>query len=391
MQAMEFRFIHSINDVPEADWDALWSSDYPFSKHAWFAALENSGSTNAKSGWQPLHCLGYQSDSLCFAMPLFLKTHSYGEYVFDWAWADAYHRSGIDYYPKLLNAIPFTPATGPRWAAANELQDEDQIQLISAIKRKAETLQASSFHSLFPCANSQSIFQGNSFAERSACQYHWFNRNYDSFDDFLSDLSSRKRKNIKKERSKCAAYDIQFYHGNEASEEDWKLFYAFYHRTYLKRSGRPGYLSESFFTELANTLGDQIILAMVEIEGKKVAGAVYFKDNETLYGRYWGTFNDIDGLHFETCYYKGIEYAIKHKLKRFDPGAQGEHKIQRGFQPVRTCSYHWLSDPRFQSAVGDFCEAEAKENISYIQHARSFLPFKDGHDLADIDAVSGAR
>lgn len=384
---MQFTFVDTILDIDADKWDALWQSAYPFTRWAFFAALERSGSTDAESGWLPKHCVAFDQGQLVFAMPLFLKTHSYGEYVFDWAWADAYHRNGVEYYPKLLNAIPFTPATGPRWASARKLNQHDVQSLKDGLVQQAEALKASSIHTLFPEQGSRTLFDESAFIQRSSHQYHWFNRNYSDFDDFLQDLSSRKRKNIKKERLKCQSYDVHFYSGNDASDEDWRLFYTLYHRTYLKRSGRPGYLSSTFFTDLAQALGDNIVLALVEFEGKKMAGAVYFKDDTCLYGRYWGTLHDVDGLHFETCYYRGIEYAIANKLTRFDPGAQGEHKIQRGFQPIATCSYHWLADPRFHSAVSDFCQNEAKENHAYIEHARGFLPFKEGHPLADINAV----
>ena len=384
---MQFSFVDSILNIAAKEWDALWQSPYPFTRWAFFAALERSGSTNAESGWIPKHCVAFDSGKLVFAMPLFLKTHSYGEYVFDWAWADAYHRNGMEYYPKLLNAVPFTPATGPRWASKQPLTDEDYEHLQASLVSEAQAHNASSVHALFPEYKSREFFSKSGFIQRSAHQYHWFNRDYRCFDDFLQDLSSRKRKNIKKERLKCQGYTVNFCNGNEASEEDWQLFYTLYHRTYLKRSGRPGYLSPTFFTDLAQALGEHIVLALVEFEGKKMAGAVYFKDDTCLYGRYWGTLHEVDGLHFETCYYRGIEYAIEHKLKRFDPGAQGEHKIQRGFQPIATCSYHWLAEPRFHSAIGDFCQREAIENNAYIEHARGFLPFKEGHSLADINII----
>lgn len=380
---MQFSFINSIFELPADDWNALWPSRYPFSQHAFFAALERSGSTNASTGWQASHCVAHADNELVFAMPLFIKTHSYGEYVFDWGWADAYMRAGLEYYPKLLNAIPFTPATGPRLASKHPLAESDVENLKLALIDKANAISASSIHALFPSGDSRRVFDATAFIQRKGHQYHWFNNGYQSFDDFMQDLSSRKRKNIKKERAKCGDYNITFHNGKEASEADWKLFYTLYHRTYLKRSGRPGYLTASFFTELAASLGEQIVLALVEHEGQKIAGAVYFKDQECLYGRYWGTLVDIDGLHFETCYYQGIEYAIKNKLSRFDPGAQGEHKIQRGFQPIETCSFHWLADARFSAAVEDFCIAEAEDNARYIEQAREYLPFKEGHPLVD--------
>jgi len=384
---MRITFIKSISDICPQMWNSLWETRYPFTQHGFLESLEASKSCSKESGWEPMHCVGYQDEKLVFAMPLYLKTHSYGEYVFDWSWADAYHRSGLEYYPKLVNAIPFTPATGPRWASKMPLSHDQYKVILSRLTHQASIFNVSGFHSLFPSQTSQNLFSPNTFTKRHACQFHWFNQGYENLDDFLQTFSSRKRKNIRKERDKCKDIHIQFYHGDEATEEDWHLFYTLYHHTYLKRSGRPGYLGKTFFTRLAKILGDQIILVLAEKNEEKVAGAVYFKDDECLYGRYWGAMEEIDGLHFETCYYQGIEYAIKYQLKRFDPGAQGEHKIQRGFQAIRTCSYHHLYDNRFHNAVASFCEEESKETTNYIEHARSLLPFKEGVDLIDSEIL----
>lgn len=381
---MRFEFIPSIQEISAERWDALWPNNYPFTRHAFFRALEESNSTTAKSGWQPSHCTAYEGDKLVFVLPLFIKTHSYGEYVFDWGWADAYARSGLEYYPKLLNAIPFTPATGPRWASQTSLSKSAQLEITDALFSHARAIGASSFHCLFPSLENRNFFQEKdtvSFIQRDGYQYHWFNQNYTDFEDFLNQFSSRKRKNIRKERKKCDGIDIKFYSGHDATQDQWALFYQLYHRTYLKRSGRPGYLGPQFFSNLAQSMPEHILLALAELDGQFIAGAVYFKDDDTLYGRYWGTLEDIDGLHFETCYYQGIEYAIKHKLSRFDPGAQGEHKIQRGFQPIKTCSFHWLADPRFQHAVHAFCESEKNDVSSYIEDARGYLPFKENTPL----------
>jgi len=319
---MIFQFIDSIEQIEQSDWNALWSSQYPFTKYEFLHALESSGSTTESSGWQPYHLVGKENDQLVFVMPMYLKTHSYGEYVFDWAWADAYSRVGLEYYPKLVNA---------------------REKLI----------------------------------ERKGCQFHWFNENYADFDEYLSHFSSRKRKNIRKERQKTSEFNIHIQAASERTLSDWEWFYQLYHRTYLKRSGRPGYLSQDFFTLLAKSLPDQLLLASAEYKNEKIAGAVYFKDDACLYGRYWGTSMDIDALHFETCYYRGIDYAIQHKLQRFDPGAQGEHKIQRGFQSVATCSYHWINNAEFRPAIEQFCAQEQEHNAHYIADARSYLPFKE--------------
>jgi len=375
---MNIRFLNSINEVSASEWDALWPTSYPFTRHAFLLALETSNSTNKESGWQVQHLVAHENDTLVFAMPLYLKTHSYGEYVFDWGWADAYARYGMEYYPKLLNAIPFTPATGPRWACAQGWEDNLETLFETLIQRATQN-NISSLHCLFPCQKTKKIFAENSnYIPRQGCQFHWFNQNFRNFDHYLESFSSRKRKNIRKERKKCEDFDIVFLDGHQANAEDWELFYQLYHRTYLKRSGRAGYLGRSFFSALAQSMPENILLAQAKHKGDPIAGAIYFRDDECLYGRYWGTKMDIDGLHFETCYYRGIEYAIEHGLSRFDPGAQGEHKIQRGFQSVETCSYHWIADSQFRTAITDFCESEAKHNAHYVSDARTYLPFKEG-------------
>ena len=374
---MQYRFIDSIKHVDKNAWNALWPSTYPFTKFEFLHALEISGSTTEKSGWQPSHLIAYEGESLVFAMPMYLKTHSYGEYVFDWSWADAYARNGLDYYPKLLSAIPFTPATGPRWAVADKTLLNFQ-EVNAYIVEHAKAMKASSFHCLFPDAESKQLFVGTDLIERNGCQFHWFNRNYRDFDDYLSHFSSRKRKNIRKERQKTAEFNIEIASAAERETKDWEWFYQLYHRTYLKRSGRPGYLGADFFLELANTLADQLLLASASYNGENIAGAVYFKDDDCLYGRYWGSSLEVDALHFETCYYRGIDYAIEHQLQRFDPGAQGEHKIQRGFQAVKTCSYHWVENAAFRTAIDRFCAQEREHNEHYLRDARSYLPFKEG-------------
>jgi len=383
--AMQLEFIQTIERESQDDWNSLWKNSYPFTRYEFLNALEKSGSTTEQSGWQPYHLIGKDSGRLVFAMPMYLKTHSYGEYVFDWSWADAYARTGLDYYPKLLNAIPFTPATGPRWGVAEEI-DLNFDEVLGFICEHAHENQISSFHSLFPDAQCKQTIH-TKLSQRQGCQFHWFNDSYANFDDYLSHFSSRKRKNIRKERSKTSEFTITIESAENRSKEDWHWFYQLYHRTYLKRSGRPGYLSEAFFTQLAETMPEQLLLAIAEHKGQNIAGAVYFRDDHCLYGRYWGTMMDIDALHFETCYYRGIDYAIAHNLQRFDPGAQGEHKIQRGFQPVTTCSYHWLAHPEFDAAIKRFCSEEAGHNQSYVNDARSYLPFKEGFSMVDKDIL----
>ncbi len=390
---MQVSFVHSIHQIDPAQWDDLWNSDYPFTRHAFFAALEDSGSTRGETGWQPWHALVKQDGKLIGIMPLFMKTHSYGEYVFDWAWADAYARHHLNYYPKLVNAIPFTPSTGPRIALAGHLSRSSRAAVMQKLQgRIVEVLaeqQGSSWHCLFPNAASQELLVGLPLIRRYGSQFHWFNQGFADFGDFLGSFSSRKRKNLSKERRKVAdaGLTLRLREGGDISSEEWDQFYRLYHHTYLKRSGGYGYLGHSFFKLLAEAMPDQVLLVTAEIggAGAMVAGAFYLRDSQTLYGRYWGALEEYDALHFEACFYQGIEYAIREKLQRFDPGAQGEHKIQRGFTPVKTCSYHWLAEPRFAEAVSHYCQQEARQMDAYIADARTYLPFRREIQLPPVD------
>lgn len=341
--------------------------------------MEHSGSTCEKTGWQPHHLILSDDVAIIAIFPLFIKTHSYGEYVFDWSWAEAYHRHGLEYYPKLINAIPFTPAGGPRWGIAPE-QDEASVlgMACEIIEGELQRINGSSCHVLFTREQHTEYMQGTSWLLRSGYQYHWFNDNYTDFNDFLAAMSSRKRKNIVKERRKIIDQGIilQTKCGNEISEQDWHDFYLFYHITYIKRSGRQGYLSRDFFPLLAQTMSEHVVMVQATYDDEVVAAALCFKDEHTLYGRYWGCKENFDSLHFEACYYQGIEYAIAHNLKRFDPGAQGEHKIQRGFKPIKTFSHHYIEHPEFCDAIARFVTEEEKEVNRYLEEASELLPFK---------------
>ena len=376
---MQFHFLNSIHKIPADQWNSLLGSDYPFLRHEFLAALEDSGSTNKKQGWTPHHLIVEDQNKLLALMPLFIKSHSYGEYVFDWAWADAFHRHGIDYYPKLLNAIPFTPATGPRWAIASGYDKKLLIsQMLDTVQKEAIEKGFSSSHWLFTTEADNSYLKRQHFLYRQGCQYHWFNEGYASFDDFLSTFNSRKRKNLKKERRKIEEQNIklQVLQGREITEEDWQAFYLFYQLTYFKRSGRQGYLTREFFPLLAKAVPENLMMVMAYFNNQRVAAALYFKDETTLYGRYWGCQQEFDQLHFEACYYQGIEFAIQHGLQKFDPGAQGEHKIQRGFRPTTTHSWHWIAEPAFAEAIQRFVNQEAREMEAYQQSACEHLPFK---------------
>ena len=386
-------------------WDQLWPTDYPFTRHAFLAVLENSASIDSpeyhNSGWIPRHLTVTQDEHVIAAMPLFIKLHSYGEYVFDWSWADAYAQTGLNYYPKLINAIPFTPATGPRLAIASSLSATEQntlaTQMLQHIDEYAQQQGLSGFHSLFPDRTAQkylthSTTAASALACRQGCQFHWFNQGFENFDDFLQSFSSRKRKNVRKERrvAQSHGFNIRLEEGGDISEDDWYNFYLLYQRTYLKRSGHGGYLGKDFFLQLAQTMPQHLAMASVRENQQLIAAALFFKDSTTLYGRYWGTRFELDQLHFEACYYQGIDYAIAQKLQRFDPGAQGEHKIQRGFTPILTSSYHRLYHPEFHAAVEQFVRQEKLHNQHYLDDCRTSLPFKEGSNTVPPEILISA-
>lgn len=362
---------------------------YPFLRPEFFAALEDSGSVCTASGWTPRHLsIDKDGENQAF-MPLYLKTHSWGEYVFDWSWADAYRRHGLEYYPKLLSAIPFTPATGPRIRFAEGADKPALVQqLVSQVVELAQDNGASGWHLLFPEQEQMDLLEtfidDPHLMRRTGVQYHWFNvnqahSNYENFEDFLAALSSRKRKMIRRERRQVAeqGFHIEMLTGAEITAHLWEFFYQVYHRTYLKRSGSAGYLSREFFLQIGATMPEQIAMAVARSHGKPIAAALYFYDSDTLYGRYWGCEGEYDFLHFELCYYRGIDFAIARGLHKFDAGAQGEHKILRGFTPVETHSLHWIANPAFAEAVGKFLVQEQKQMERYREEAAELLPFKN--------------
>ena len=378
---LELQFIDSIHRVAAEEWDAVAGDDYPFLQHTFLAALEDSGATTAETGWLPQHLVIREGGVLCGLLPLYIKSHSYGEYVFDWAWADAYRRHGLEYYPKLLSAIPFTPATGPRLCLRDDLEaDALYTVVVEQLQRRAEQLGASSAHILFPDVNDAERWQRAGLLQRVGPQYHWFNRGYQCFDDFLATFSSRKRKNLRKERRTVADQGLRLERlsGSDVSESQWRFFFHCYQMTYAKRSGHGGYLSEAFFQAIARSMADRLLLVLAYEGDVPAAAALNFQGADTLFGRYWGCIREYDFLHFEACYYQGIEHCIEQGLSRFDPGAQGEHKIQRGFEPITTYSQHWLADASFSDAVARFLHTEQRHIAEYLQEAAQALPFKQG-------------
>lgn len=379
----------AINDFDASAWNALVVDQSPFIQHGFLLALEQSASVAAETGWEPCHLGVFRQGELVAAMPLYLKHHSYGEYVFDWGWADAYRRHGLQYYPKLLTAIPFTPSQSPRLLTADPKLLADLLQpVVEAVKQFAEKVGASSWHMLFTDQASSVLLDHTTLIRREACQFHWYNNAYETFDDFLNKCSSRKRKTLKKERSDVARQGFMFERltGELLTTEIWDQFYVFYQNTYQVR-GQHGYLTREFFTRVHQLLANQVFLIMVrhDTQPRYVAGAMFLKDKNTLYGRYWGCEQDYQNLHFETCYYQGIDICIAEGLGRFDAGAQGEHKLRRGFEPVTTRSYHWMKHPQFSDAIRDFCNEERQHNQSYVTAAAAKLPFKH----AEVDSDQG--
>ncbi len=380
---LDVEFISAISVLGSAQWNAIAGLDYPFTRYEFLHALETSGAVAADKGWQPHHIVVRREADIIAVMPLYIKTHSYGEYVFDWSWAEAYQRHGRPYYPKLLAAIPFTPATGPRLCVADEAEREEVMQaLASVLPAHAKEMNASSVHILFSKPEISALWQQQGFMQRSGPQYHWFDQEYGDFEGFLASFSSRKRKTLRKERRVVADQnlDLQVLVGSEISSAQWRFFFHCYQMTYAKRSGHGGYLPEAFFTQLAETMPEHLVMVLASHEGEAVAVALNFRDQHTLYGRYWGCVREYEFLHFEACYYQGIEYCLREGLRHFDPGAQGEHKIQRGFTPISTYSNHWLADEDFSVAVAKFLKDEKLHIAQYLREASEMLPFRRGDD-----------
>src|SRR5699024_7643221 len=363
-----------IDSVDAASWNALHGNRQPFVQHGFLAALEASGSVSAERGWQPLHALLYDDDeTLIAAAPLYAKQHSFGEFVFDFAWANAYQQLGLRYYPKLVNAVPFTPVVGPRLLARD---DAPRDALAQSLVELADGTSHSSLHMLFGRAEDRAALAANGALLRRDCHYHWFNRDYRSFDDFLGRLTSKRRKAIRRERRRIAeaGVGIEVLRPGELTPELQATLYTFYARTYAMRGQAP-YLTPRFFHELHARLPDQVLYFVAMHRATPVGMAFMLIDHDTLYGRHWGCADDYHSLHFETCYYAGIDYCIRHGLARFDAGAQGEHKLRRGFEPVATWSAHIMAEPRLAAAVADFVDREGELMSGYHEQQRFHSSF----------------
>ncbi|PCJ32697.1 MAG: GNAT family N-acetyltransferase [Alphaproteobacteria bacterium] len=397
--------IASLSEISEDEWNACCYTQQtrhnPFLSHQFLYALEESGCATRETGWQAQHILIHKGNKLVGVMPLYLKSHSYGEYVFDHAWADAYQHAfrntgrntgqnigqntGENYYPKLQSAVPFSPVTAPKLMVrpseilaqnTREIQEKMLMAALSLVKE----YQLSSLHVTFAEKAEWNLMAEHGFLKRLDQQFHWHNDGYGSFDDFLMALSSRKRKNIRKERKQAVIknVDIEILSGKDITEEHWDHYFSFYLETGQRKWGQP-YLNRRFFSLLGEKISEKIVLIMCKREDKYIAGALNMLSDDTLYGRYWGAIEDHKYLHFEVCYYQAIEYAIRHGLKKVEAGAQGEHKLARGYRPAATYSAHWISNPQFRKAVADYLVRErevVKQNQKILM---DFAPFKKGN------------
>src|SRR6185369_4470691 len=370
--AMErLRVVESLAGVPAAEWNALSQGD-PFTSHEFLGALIDTGCASARTGWRPQILLLEREGKLAGAMPLFLKSHSYGEYVFDWAWADAYQRHGLEYYPKLLCAVPFTPVIGPRLLAAD---GADRARLLAAALEMAKGV--SSLHLLFPPEAQAAQLQQAGMLLRRTVQFHWSNDNYADFDDFLSRMTRHRRKVIRQERRRVHEADVEFrwLRGAEIERRYWEFFEGCYRRTYAAHRSSP-YLNLDFFLRIGATLPQHCLMILAERAGRPVAATLNIVNEQKIFGRYWGAQEHIPLLHFECCYYQAIEYAIANRLQLFEGGAQGEHKLFRGLLPVETHSAHWLAHPSFASAIEDYLKRESAGIARYVDELNEHSPFR---------------
>ena len=376
---LKVEFFSRIDHINASEWNALNANNYPFSQYEFLAALESSQCVGSDTGWRPSHIAVRRHKELIAIMPSYLKDHSYGEYVFDWSWAQAYQQHGLDYYPKLISAIPFTPVPGNRLLVKEGENPTELIaKIIEEITAASEQKHWSGWHLLFPEADLRTACSELNLLQREDVQFHWHNHNYQTFGDFLATLRSTKRKQIRRERRKVAEQNVVMsrYTGNEISAEVLESFYICYCQTYLRRSGHSGYLNQTFFEQVIAQLGEKTMICLATKEDRPVAASLFFFDDVKLYGRYWGCMQDIDCLHFEACYYQGIDFAIEKGLTEFNPGTQGEHKLVRGFEPVKTYSLHWIKDQEFRPAIADFIKREADYKTQYQEAARDALPFR---------------
>jgi len=373
----DWRIVNDLGTISPAQWQALDTDNNPFLSYAFLSGLEKFNCLKNQY-WQPVHIVIEENNELLGFMPLYVKEDSFGEFVFDWAWAEAYQQAGRNYYPKLVSAIPFTPVAGTR-LLVNKSYDVEAIKqtLLNAALSLMDEKDFSSLHVLFPDKKNLNVFADNSGLERITIQFHWFNNDYRDFQDFTDSLTSKKRKKIIKERRdiKKSGIEIERLNGNEISSEQWGVFYQFYCKTFYSKWGEPR-LTLDFFKSLGTQLPEQTLLILAKKNGDYIAGAFAMSDSSTLYGRHWGCSQYVPSLHFELCYYQTIEYTIENQLKRLDAGVQGEHKLARGFHPIAMPSAHWVREEDFRSAIADYLERETAMMQEHIEMLESHLPFK---------------
>jgi hypothetical protein len=377
--AVTVRIVNRLDEVPAVEWNACAGDDNPFVRHEFLQALEESGCVRPETGWAPYHVLVEDEDGrLLGCVPLYLKGHSRGEYIFDYGWADAYERAGGRYYPKLLAAVPFTPVTGPRLLVRDGLDKAEMTDKLAAgCIAVARQLEVSSLHINFPTEPEWRRLGTLGLLQRTDQQFHWYNNGYGCFDDFLSDLASRKRKTIRRERreARLSGIEIECIGGRDLTEAHWDSFYAFYMDTGGRKWGRP-YLNRSFFSLIGERMAERIVLVMCKRAERWIAGAFNMLGQEAIYGRNWGCVEDHRFLHFEACYYQAIEYAIRAGLKRVEAGAQGPHKLARGYLPTHIYSAHWIREGRFRRAVDDYLAHERRQVDRDIEQLAEFAPFR---------------
>jgi len=375
---LDVSIIGAINEIDAYDWNQLVDSDNPFARFEFLHALEEHHCLGQAYGWLPQHIIVRENNQLIAASPMYLKNNSYGEFVFDWAWADAYHRSGIQYYPKLVTTIPYTPATGERFLILNkEREQELSLILINSALQHAKALGVSSMHWLFTNENNTDHLKNKGLMLRLGCQFHWNNKQYRDFEHYLSFFTSKNRKKIKRERRSIINQniEIELHNGASMTDELWQIYHQFYTSTFDKKSGMAT-LSLAFFKSIGQTMPDNILVLFAKHNSEYVASAFCIRGEHTLYGRHWGCSEEFDNLHFELCYYQGLEYCIKNNLSRFEPGAQGEHKIYRGFLPTKTWSAHWVAHPEFNTIIRQHLAHEYEGMQYYIQDMQTHSPFK---------------
>ncbi len=380
-EQLHLEILDHLSDVPADDWNALLSPDSgPFLKYEFLSALEKTGCVGGNTGWQAAHLVLKKANQLVGAMPLYLKQHSYGEFVFDWSWAQAYEQQGLNYYPKILGAIPFTPVQGSRILYLAGLnKTEIQNALIKGLKSLLIENDLSSAHVLFPTTGEVEQLKGHGFLSRDSVQFHWHNQGFQNFEQFLAALTMKRRKNIRREREQVAREAISFKHvpGKASTDEDWEFFFDCYQNTYLEHQSSP-YLSEAFFKLWAKQMPENLHLILAQRDGISIAASLIVVDRESskAYGRYWGALERVPCLHFETAYYQAIEYCIKEGIQTFEGGAQGEHKMARGFLPTTIQSAHYIKDPRFSKAIEHFLQREHQGIGAYVDELAEHSPLK---------------